>query len=153
MLSLRWFMRDQLELAHTQLEEILLLEPGSADDKALPALNLRNLKDDPVVKTPGWSFLLDERNSQLHGYDRWLLNRVCEHGRLRKRFLASSSEPIKWRKKAAECYLQQVDAFLCRLLLLVHMSAGQPARATELLTIQWRNAANGIGAAFSLKMA
>ena len=32
-------------------------------------------------------------------------------------------------------YLAQADAFLERLLLLIHITAGQPARGTKLLSL------------------
>jgi vacuolar-type H+-ATPase subunit I/STV1 len=43
--------------------------------------------------------------------------------------------------------LQQVDAFLRRLLLLVHITGGHPSRGTELLSLQlftmfWTNISN-----------
>ena len=34
--------------------------------------------------------------------------------------------------------------FLCRLLLLIHITSGQPARGTELLTVRWRNSLEGL---------
>jgi hypothetical protein len=40
-------------------------------------------------------------------------------------------------------YLQQVDRFLQRLLLLVHITGGQPGRATELLTLTHSNTKHG----------
>ena len=40
-------------------------------------------------------------------------------------------------------YLEWVDQFLERLLLLIYMTAGQPARATELISIRHRNTPEG----------
>jgi hypothetical protein len=40
-------------------------------------------------------------------------------------------------------YLQQVDGFLQRLLLLVHITSGQPARATKLLGLRHHNTLQG----------
>jgi hypothetical protein len=40
--------------------------------------------------------------------------------------------------------LQQVDAFLYRLLLLVHITRGQPGRGTELLNLQYYNTTHGL---------
>lgn len=36
-------------------------------------------------------------------------------------------------------YVQLINAFLRRLLLLIHMTGGQPARGRELLVLRWRN--------------
>jgi hypothetical protein len=40
-------------------------------------------------------------------------------------------------------YLQQVKGFLERLLLLVHITGGQPAWATELLSLRHSNTIHG----------
>jgi hypothetical protein len=47
------------------------------------------------------------------------------------------------RSAAVHHYLQQVDRFLERLLLLVHITAGQPGRATELLSLRYVNTVHG----------
>jgi hypothetical protein len=92
----------------------------------------------------GWSFLLDPRNKlDLSGQDRWLLNRVRDIRQLRKRFLPNEKSPI-WCMQAAEAYISMTNAFLEQLLLLIHITSGQPARGTELLTVQWRNGSHGL---------
>ena len=147
MTALRWFMRDQVELAQKQLHDLLLLPPDrDAESRAdtVPPVRLRELKDDPTVNTPDWSFLLDKRNEdQLAGHDRWLLRRIRDHGWLRKQFL-DGPHSTTWKKKRVKSYLDAIQTFLQRLLLLVHMTGGQPARGTELLTLQWRNSQHGI---------
>ena len=40
----------------------------------LPELNLRNLKGDPTINTPSWSFLKNCPNAVLHNHDWWLVN-------------------------------------------------------------------------------
>ena len=50
----------------------------------------------------------------------------------------------QWSRQAAERYLRQVDAFLHRLLLLVHLTAGQLSRGTELLSLQYCNTTHGL---------
>jgi hypothetical protein len=47
-----------------------------------------------------------------------------------------------WRLRAIEQYFRQVDEFLERLLLLAHMTSGQPPRGTELTSLQYYNAAH-----------
>jgi hypothetical protein len=44
---------------------------------------------------------------------------------------------------AVRQYLSKVFSFLQRLLLLIHLTGGQPARGTELLCIRWRNSTCG----------
>jgi hypothetical protein len=53
----------------------------------------------------------------------------------------SSESQLQWKKKAVQAYFNKVDAFLKRLLLLIHMTGGQPPRGTELIGLQHSNSA------------
>ncbi|KAJ9634359.1 hypothetical protein H2199_009017 [Coniosporium tulheliwenetii] len=126
--QLRWFVRDQVELAQAQLEELLLVHPEEVREDVVPAINMHGIKDNPSVSEAGWCFLSDGRNQEQFGnHDHWLLNRVLDNKWLQGEFLLKP-KVAKWSKPAAERYMQQVDAFLERLLLLMHMTGGQPAR-------------------------
>lgn len=46
---------------------------------------------------------------------------------------------LRWKKSAVNQYLVKLDRFLKRLLLLVHLTSGQPARGTELVSLQHCN--------------
>jgi hypothetical protein len=50
---------------------------------------------------------------------------------------------IHWNGKAVQAYFAQVDQFLETLLLLFHVTLGQPARGSELLSLQHCNTAQG----------
>ena len=59
---------------------------------------------------------------------------------LRDRFCAlDSGRNITWDLKEFQLYLAQVNRFLESLLLLVHLTAGQPARGTEITGLQHIN--------------
>jgi hypothetical protein len=45
----------------------------------------------------------------------------------------------KWDLKALQKYRRQVDRFLEHLLLLVHLTSGQPARGTEIISLRHVN--------------
>jgi hypothetical protein len=79
MAQLKVFVSTQVELAQAQLQELLLIHPDEVRESVVPALSLHSLKDDPTISRNGWSFLQDPRNGQLHGKDRWLLNRVLQY--------------------------------------------------------------------------
>lgn len=51
----------------------------------VPPLDIRRLKDDASMETPGWSFLHHPANTQLRGREKWLLDRVCSGVSLKKR--------------------------------------------------------------------
>jgi hypothetical protein len=136
---LRWFIRDQISSVQELLEGLLFVPSGYNQDRGnlVPQLNLRKLREDASVDTPGWSFLDDPRNIQLQGKGKWLLDRVCNETTLQNRFMRRSRTGLPvWEPRAVKAYLSQVAEFLGRLLLLIHITNGQPARGTELLTAQ-----------------
>jgi hypothetical protein len=52
-------------MAEAQLRSLLCVHPDKNWTATLPALNLDDLKDNPAVSTPSWSFLRDPRNAAL----------------------------------------------------------------------------------------
>jgi hypothetical protein len=142
--GLRWFLRDQVQEAQDQLHDLLLLPEGDPHSRAqnVPQLRLLSLKNDPTVCSANFSFLQDKRNDELlGGQERYLLRQLRQEPRLRRRFFVNP-ETLVWDKQQVQGYLQLVSVFLRRVLLLVHITGGQPARGTELLTIRWRNSAH-----------
>ena len=57
--------------------------------------------------------------------------------------MEASETQVVWRSAAVYHYLKQVDGFLERLLLLIYITAGQPGRATELLSLRHINTVHG----------
>jgi hypothetical protein len=144
MTGLRSVVAIQLEVAQTQLAELLLLHPDEDREAVIPPLSLRSLLDNPAESAPGWSFIKHPSNTMLHNHDKWLLNRVLDTPWLRKDFFKSQLQ-AKWHGDMVYSYLSKVDRFLETLLLLVHMTGGQPARGTELLCVQYCNPEDGQG--------
>src|SRR5436190_2328083 len=142
MTGLKQFVRQQVSQAQDQLQQLLLIHAEEAREDVVPKLRLQDLKDNPALSRLGQSFLTDLRNPALQGHDRWLLNRVLKHSWLQDEFFVDVQQ-ARWKAPAVEDYLSQVDAFLEQLLLLVHITSGQPARGTELLSLQYCNAAHG----------
>jgi hypothetical protein len=134
MAGLKQFVRQQVDQAQDQLQQLLLIHAEETREDVVPMLRLQDLRDDPSLSRPGQSFLTDPRNASLQGYDRWLLNRVLKHSWLQDQFFVNVQH-TQWNTPTVEDYLSQVDAFLERLLLLAHITSGQPARGTELLTL------------------
>lgn len=103
--------------------------------------------DDPVNNKRGWNFLQDPRNRDILPTtgERWLLNRVLTDDTLRKEFtfIQESDSTVVWREALADHYFSMVNTFLERLLLLVHMTGGQPARGTEILSLRHCNTPEG----------
>jgi hypothetical protein len=144
--ALRRFIAVQVDKAQKELENLLLLHPDEARDDVVPQVLLYRLQDNHSNEKKGWNFLQDQRNAdQLQqGGKRWLLDRVLENDWLRDEMLTMSLESqLHWKKKAVQAYFDKVDAFLERLLLLIHMTGGQPPRGTELIGLQHSNTAQG----------
>jgi hypothetical protein len=145
LVNLRWAVRDQITLAQDQLSWLLLLPDSEPDTRSrlVPDVSLAQLKDDPNVFTSNYCFLLDPRNTAALGVDSnsYMLNRIRDTPKLRKRFLLCE-DTLTWNLAALQDYVRFTYQFLERLLLLMHMTGGQPARGTELLTLRWRNSAH-----------
>jgi hypothetical protein len=145
--ALRKFISVQVSKAQQELEELFLLHPDESREDVVPHVLLHRLQDDHSNGQKGWNFLKDQRNAdqlQESGGDRWLLDRVLENDWLRDEMLALSPESqLRWKKKAVQAYFEKVDQFLERLLLLIHMTGGQPPRGTELVGLQHSNTAQG----------
>jgi len=78
------------------------------------------------------------------GGERWILNQVLQNNWLRDEMvMLTTARTIQWKKPAVRAYFTKLDAFLERLLLLTHITSGQPARGTELLSLQHSNTLRG----------
>jgi hypothetical protein len=145
--ALRKFISVQVSKAQQELEGLFLLHPDENREDVVPHVLLHRLQDNHSNEQKGWNFLKDQRNAdqlQEDGGDRWLLDRVLQNDWLRDKMLALSPESqLQWKKKAVQAYFEMVDQFLERLLLLIHMTGGQPPRSTELIGLQHSNTAQG----------
>jgi hypothetical protein len=144
--SFRQFIRVQVEQAQQNFEKLFLLHEEETREEVIPLVSLHQLKDDPTENRKGWSFLQDPQNTDLlPDGQRWLLNRVLKTDWLRAEFL-ELHEPdhhVVWKPKAVQAYLAEKDRFLELLLLCVHLTAGQPARGTEVLSLRHCNTVHG----------
>ncbi|CAN9210663.1 hypothetical protein AA0121_g11547 [Alternaria tenuissima] len=140
------FVATQVELAQSGLEQLFLIHSDEEREDVIPTFELRDLKDDPTESAKGWSFCNDPRNKHvLPEGKRWMLDRVLEADVLRAEFieLRKNDSKVLWKVTAAKKYISKIESFLERLLLLVHITAGQPARGTEILSLRHCNTVNG----------
>jgi hypothetical protein len=145
--SFQDFARDQVVKAQAQLEQLLMLHPDESRDDLGVGFWMHRVTDNAAENARDWNFLQDPRNLQgtLPCRENWLLERVLGNAWLRDEFIlpGSSAKQVRWNQAAVKTYRQQIDAFLERLLLLVHITSGQPARGTEILSIRCVNTVNG----------
>jgi hypothetical protein len=143
--SLREFIAFQVEEAQRYLEDLLLLHPEECRQDVVPSVALHRLKDDHSNSQKGWNFLKDPRNAeQLQVGDDWLFNRVLDNHWLKDEMVSLTQEDqVVWKKKAVQAYFAKHDQFLEQMLLLIHITSGQPARGTELMSLQHSNNSKG----------
>lgn len=155
-------------LVHTArirlLRDLLLLEVGDdgveVGEPQLPKVRMEELVDNAAEMRVGWNFIQDGRNTDAFGGiegKSWVSNRVAEAGRLREEFIdipatgaaraAGQQGPssVVWRVRRIEQYRKALDAHRRDLLVLMHMTGGQPARGTEITTVRYKNGADGAG--------
>jgi hypothetical protein len=143
------FVATQVKLAQRYLNELLMLHPEERRSEAIPFLRLYKMEDNHANNQGEWSFLKDLRNAEIlqcgkSGAGQWLMDPIIEHEWLSFEFLSlAKCGRIKRQRKRVEQYFRDVDSFLERLLLLVHITSGQPARGTEILTLRHMNTSNG----------
>ena len=155
--ELRSMIHALVETTRTELHRDLLLlnvdESGQLADGAtpLPVIEWDRVVDNPAELRAGWSFLQDPRNTfgGVKG-DCWLSQRIIHEKRLRKDFVdreASDLSPggrgVAWAIKRVQQYEKALRRFREHLLVAVHMTGGQPARGTELVTVTYKNMPNG----------
>jgi hypothetical protein len=64
--------------------------------------------------------------------------RIYSHAGLRTTFLSDYIN-LNLPSSSVQTYLASVQTFLTKLLLLIHITGGQPARIPEILTVRHRN--------------
>jgi RecQ family ATP-dependent DNA helicase len=120
------------------LNELLFLKGQEGE---LPVFNWSELRDNPAKDEPDWYFIRDTRNQLVDGR-KWLVHRVLQVPGLRQQFLHDQGRAV-WKTGRVNDYLDSVSLFLEKLLVLMHMTGGQPARALELLSLRYCNTLQG----------
>jgi hypothetical protein len=75
-----------------------------------------------------------------------MVERIFAERRIRRALIAHTNrDDVVWKDQGVEKYFRKVRQFKEELIVLVHLSAGTPARATELTSIISRNPTPGRG--------
>ncbi|KAK1807894.1 hypothetical protein LTR12_017752 [Friedmanniomyces endolithicus] len=119
------------------LENILFV--SRADQ--LPAIPWAALHDDPSNRGLGWSWIQDQRSRLPTNGQEWLYERIQGREDLQDRFVSSESDGGYHRERVRN-WMRQVARFRGLLLVLMHITGGQPARGTD-LSCRHRNTAAG----------
>lgn len=119
-----------------------LLLYSSVEAKDVPAVQWDALRDNPSNTTPGWSFLDDQRSKFAVNSKDWLFRRIRGHEKLRKAFERTGSKSGLNQGRVKE-YISWVARFREQLFVAMHITGGQPARGSEILSLRCYNTWKG----------
>ncbi|KAH3208853.1 hypothetical protein KXV77_008742, partial [Aspergillus fumigatus] len=108
------------------------------DHAQMPAIPWTALYNDPSQSQAGWNFVQDARTQWPVDGTHWMIDRLRAEPAMQRHFMRGG----RFHPSAIQQYWQRVAQFKEKLAIFVHVTAGQPARAPELLSIQHCNTAN-----------
>ncbi|CAN9206868.1 unnamed protein product [Alternaria alternata] len=118
------------------------------------AIDWERLVDNGAETKVRWSFIEDPRNKHATSVEepkQWLGQRLQDERKLREEFVdveatrsaLARGAGVVWAKDRVRAYGQAMKEARRKLAALVHMTGGAPPRGTELVSIKYRNSANG----------
>lgn len=110
----------------------------------LPSIPWSKLEDDNSNEVVGYSFLTDERNNEWTAAgDKYIFKQMIYGPDINEWIGAHQDCQQPFQESRVAAYGRLVDQFREKMLIMMHMISGQPARATEILTLRYKNTANG----------
>ncbi|CAK7237488.1 hypothetical protein SCUCBS95973_009973 [Sporothrix curviconia] len=142
--------RVSLQNMITELEkQVAALLFWDSPYETMPSIDLAQIKDDRSIVEAGESFLTHPANARLDATYETLLRRVLASPTHRQTWCRYSDEmytpdmEIPFHRGALAAYEDAIVAFLRLLLVVAHLTGGQPGRAPEILTVRYLNTAEG----------
>ncbi|KAK3619760.1 hypothetical protein LTR22_025865 [Elasticomyces elasticus] len=123
--------------------ELLCMVPCTEDwrPEGMPCINLDHITDNHAVADEGWSFFDDLRNKWPIDGRKWMGQQLFTNNSIKEQFGVDGCSG-GLNPDTIETYLRWLKRWKEGILALVHMSAGAPACATELVSIQQVNGKN-----------
>lgn len=140
-------LRDALEKLDELLGRLLFQQAHGVGDRHWtppPMPPWTEMVDNQSDVMPGRSYFTSSDVARARRH--WLEDRIYRSQDLMERFFvkpARKNEPPKVRTEAFAGYVAQAEAFLERLVPLMHITGGQPSRITELYSIRHANSREG----------
>jgi superfamily II DNA helicase RecQ len=106
----------------------------TADPADRLALDLNMLTDDITFRRRDSYFVDNKRNGLASKWEDVTIDRLLMSRNGRKMYSDG-----KWHTRLAREYLREVDKFRKLLLFCVHVTGGQPARGSEILSLRFKN--------------
>jgi RecQ family ATP-dependent DNA helicase len=123
------------------IEDLMLMGKGS-EQNCIPPIPWSSLRDNPADSRTGWNFLKDQRTKWPVRGDNWLRDRIKADVNLQRHFKLPH-QPNRTNTKGIAMYMERLAEFREKLLVLMHITGGQPARAPEILSICHSNTIKG----------
>jgi len=148
--ELRRAIFGSLETCKGRLVEKIMFLDG---EEELPRLELSRLSDNAAQLTEDHSFLKDPRNRSVLDQvpmrdgkgnttrEKWMWSRMLREPRMKQLLQdgevgqARNREELEFDAAGVEKYSKQITTFKEELIVLCHMTAGAPARETEIVSI------------------
>ena len=115
------------------MEDLLFSNSPSAE--SVPSIPWESLRDNPTDERPGWNFLQDQRTHMPVDGERWLFEWVGQNARIRNQFMKPGTRSGVDQQEVKR-YMDRVVAFREKLIVLIHIAGGQPARGPEIMSIR-----------------
>jgi superfamily II DNA helicase RecQ len=141
------------------LANLMLLQIDSEgsiarDTTACPTIDWGKLVDNAAEQQAGWSFMEDPRNKHATSVEepkQWLAQRLQNEKAIRSQFIdveatraaLARGGGVVWAESRIQAYGQAMKGARQELAPLVHMTGGGPPRGSELVTVTYKNSANG----------
>lgn len=122
------------------MEDLLFSNSPSAE--SVPSIPWESLRDNPTDERPGWNFLQDQRTHMPVDGERWLFEWVGQNARIRNQFMKPGTRSGVDQQEVKR-YMDRVVAFREKLIVLIHIAGGQPARGPEIMSIRHSNTRKG----------
>ncbi|KAL5376689.1 hypothetical protein PMIN02_011724 [Paraphaeosphaeria minitans] len=122
------------------MEDLLFSNRPAAEP--VPSIPWENLRDNPTDERPGWNFLKDQRTRLPVDGERWLVERVGQIDQIKGQFMKPGTRSGVDQQEVTR-YMDRVVAFREKLIVLMHMTGGQPARGPEIMSIRHSNTVKG----------
>ncbi|MCJ1290677.1 hypothetical protein MMC34_002219, partial [Xylographa carneopallida] len=110
-------------------------------ERDLPRIPWRSLRDDPTEARTGWNFIRDGRNDWPVDGEHWLWDRLARPQSSYGLITAGGGGDLD--RRTIDVWMGRMVEFREKLLVLIHMTGGQPARGPELLSIRHSNTVQG----------
>jgi superfamily II DNA helicase RecQ len=107
------------------------------DVEVLAKLDLMRLRDNVNIPNINYSFIMDTKNDLLNGRERMMS--LLKKSPCWRTMYKTEQGAFTWKAKGIRKYEWAVEKFLEHLLILIHITGGQPGRGTEITTLKYAN--------------